>query len=113
MPVLKKNEEKVERIYLPSTKDLPEEEQAFVDMDIRPVQTADIEDVDPELSQISISVEMLTERTKGWNYTDEAGNPLPVSIETVKLLDVNDFIHLGDLINKGSKKGLSTAEKKV
>lgn len=113
MPTLKKNEEKIERLYLPSTEKLPEEEKAFVDMDVRPVQTGDIEDVNPELSQISISIEMLTERIKGWNFTDEAGAAVPVSIETVKLLDVEDFIFLGEIINKSGKKGLTPAEKKA
>lgn len=114
MPVLKKYEEKIDRIYLPSTEHLPEEQKAFVDMDTRPVQTADIEDVDPELSQISISVEMLAERIKGWNFTDESGNDLPVTVENIKLLEVSDFVHLGDIINKSSqKRELSTAEKKA
>lgn len=111
MPVLKQHEENVQRIYLPSTKHLPEAEQAFVDMDVRPLQTGSLEQMSAEGSMLSFNLEIVTSRIKGWNFTDENGADLPVAIETVKLLDVEDFNALKDSIE--TVGGVTEAEKKA
>ena len=111
MPVLQK-ESKLERFYLPSTESLPEEEKAFVDMEIGKLTTEDIVNIDPKAPEMEVGLMMLTARIKGWNFTDEKGEALPVTLETVKMLDIEDFGFLAQKIPQDFKT-LDTAEKKT
>lgn len=90
MPVLK-NRELVKEFVLPSTKNLPKEDQAIVAMDVSPIKTGDVVGVSQGMTEGEASVRMLYERIKSWNYTDETGNLLPVSFDNVKALDIDDF----------------------
>lgn len=110
MPILQK-EEIIDRFYLPSTENLPEADKAWVDMDISKLTTEDVTNMDSKASEISIGIGMLTGRIKGWNFTDANGVPLPVSEETVRLLDIEDFGFLSTKIPTGSKE-LDPEEKK-
>jgi hypothetical protein len=113
MPVLNQKS-KVERIYLPSTKHLPEEDPnaAFVDMELGPLTAGDIVGIDPQAPEVESAVRMLAARIRGWNFTDAEGKELEVSYETVKLLDMEDFAHLAGKIPQNIE-GLETAEKKT
>lgn len=111
MPVLQ-NESKLERFYLPSTKNLPQEEQAFVDMEVGKLTTADIVAIDPKAPEVQIGVMMLTTRIKGWNFTDSEGKELPIVFDTVKMLDVEDFGFLAEKI-PADFKTLDPTEKKT
>lgn len=112
MPVLQ-NEEKIERFYLPSTKDLPEAEQAFVDMDTGELKTGDMIGVDPSAGEVEIGIRMLTARIKGWNFTDANGTDLEVNFDNVQKLSMDDFTFLADKIPQGSASPLTTAQKKI
>lgn len=111
MPVLT-DKSKIERLYLPSTKDLPEADQAFVDMEVGPITTGDIVGVDPKAGEVEIGVRMLTARIKGWNFTDGAGNEVEVTFENVSKLDMEDFAFLAGKLPQ-SVEGLTTEEKKT
>ena len=111
MPVLD-NKNKVERVYLPSTKNLPQEEQAFVDMNTGPLTAGDIIGVDPKLQEeLVMAVIMLTNRIAGWNFTDASGEDLPVTAENVRMLGVEDFTFLAEKLPQG-ESSLDDSEKK-
>ena len=111
MPTLQKKS-KIERFYLPSTKDLPEDQKAFVDMETGKLTAGDIVGVDVKAGEVEIGVRMLASRIKGWNFTDEQGNPLEVNFETVQLIDMEDFAFLAQKIPQDLEK-LSVPEKKT
>lgn len=111
MPVLQK-ESKLERFYLPSTESLPEEDKAFVDMEVGKLTTADIMNIDPKAPEVQIGVMMLASRIKGWNFTDEEGNELPITFDNVQKLDVEDFGFLAGKMPQDFKQ-ITTAEKKT
>lgn len=93
MPKLVKKRE-VKQIYLPSTAHLPQEEQAWVTLDVSSASAADILSVDSDDTAGATSVKGLLERIVEWNYTDEEDNPLPVTFENLKLMDLDDFTYL-------------------
>lgn len=111
MPVLQGKAELV-KFALPSTKDRPEADQAWVEMDISPLKTGDIIGFDPNGSQAESALAMLAARIKDWNYTDTDGLKLEINIDTVKRLDIKDFGFLAEKIPEGSD-GLSVDEKKT
>lgn len=111
MPVLKKDD-KLERFYLPSTKELPEGDQAFVDMETGKLTTQDVIGIDPKSPEMEIGVVMLVSRIKGWNFTDEKGETLPITVETVQMLDIEDFAFLAGKIPQNFKT-LTGEEKKA
>lgn len=113
MPVLNQNTNGVERLYLPSTKDLGPEnpECAWVDMVTGPLTAGDILGIDPKNDDVSNSLQMLANRIKDWNYTDAGGAKLPVTFDNVKHLDMGDFSFLAEQLPQNIE-GLETAEKK-
>jgi hypothetical protein len=111
MPVLEKKS-KIERLYLPSTKHLPEDQQAFVDMETGPMTTGDIIDVDPKAGEVEIGVRMLVSRVKGWNFTNAEGSELEISFESLQLLDMEDFAFLAAKIPQNTE-ALTAQEKKT
>ena len=111
MPVLK-NESKIERFYLPSTKALPETEQAFVDMEVGPMTTGDIIGINAKAGEVEMGVRMLTARIKGWNIQDAAGNDLEIDFDNVCKLPIEDFTYLADKLPQDVEP-LGEAEKKT
>ena len=112
MPVLRDKVKKTERFYLPSTDNLPEPEKAFVDMDVSPMITADIITLNTKGGEVEVGARMLAQRIEGWNFTDEAGNDVPVTFENIKRLDLGDFGFLADKLDTDIE-GLPVAEKKT
>jgi hypothetical protein len=112
MPVLEKKSN-LERVYLPSTKHLPEEEQAFVDIESGKMTTGDVIGVDPTSGEVEVGVRMLVNRIKGWNFTDSEGKELEINFENVQLLEIEDFSFLAEKLNLGAVEGLSEIEKKT
>lgn len=111
MPVLKDKSE-IKRVYLPSTESLPEEQKAFVDMEVGPMTTADIVGLDTNAGEVEMGVRMLAARIKGWNFTDEAGNEIEINFDNVKKLDIEDFTFLAEKLPQNINT-LSAAEKKT
>lgn len=104
---------KLERYYLPSSKELPEAEQAFVDMEVGKLTAGDIIGVDPKASETESAIRMLANRIKGWNFTDSEGQELEINFENVSKLDMDDFTFLAEKIDFDTVSGLDTAEKKT
>jgi len=101
------------KFALPSTANTEnEEDKAWVELETAPSSTADIVLVDPNGTEVEAAIAMLAVRIKDWNFTDETGAKLPITVDTVKHLDLNDFGFLADKIPK-PKEGLSVEEKKT
>lgn len=111
MPQLTRKVE-VKQFYLPSTMGLPDEEQAWVKMDISPMKGEDLVIGEEMSSKIEASAQILSERITEWNFTDETNNKIDISLESCKLLDLQDFIYLQKQI-KGKMMDLTTAQKKT
>lgn len=110
MPTLQAPQEEIKRFVLPSTKDLPEADQAWVDLDIAKVIASDMVGMDGANGRIEASLELLLGRIRGWNFTDATGASLPITVDNLKLIDALDYIYLTGQIGKPS--GLPTEEKK-
>ncbi len=104
---------KLERYYLPSTKELPESEQAFVDMEIGKLTAGDVIGIDPKASETESAIRMLTNRIKGWNFTDTEGQELEINFENVSKLDMDDFSFLAEKISFDSVESLPVDQKKT
>jgi hypothetical protein len=103
MPVLN-NDSKLERVYLPSFSQLPEDQQAFVDIEVGKITAGDVIGIDPEKSDTESALRMLANRIKGWNLTDASGQELEINFENVSKLDVNDFAFLAEKIGDKVEK---------
>jgi hypothetical protein len=104
--------EKLEKIYLPSSKDaLTEEDRAWVVMDVSPQKAADLYSLEQDMSSGQIYLEMVANRIKEWNCTDQTGEPLPVTVDNVGLIGMEDFKFLQDRIPEG--QSLNSEEKKT
>jgi hypothetical protein len=112
MPEMK-SAKRVQRFYLPSTKDLPADSPdcAWVDFEVGPMNTSDIIGIDMKGDEIIAGVQMITNRIKDWNFTDSNGDKLDITFDTVKQLDLGDFAFLQEQITLPS--GLAVAEKKI
>lgn len=111
MPVLH-TETKIERVYLPSTKDAAEADKAFVDIETGPLTAGDIVGVDPKASDTESAIRMLSTRIKGWNFTDADGQDVEVNFDNISKLKMEDFAFLAEQITT-DLEGLSTPEKKT
>lgn len=114
MPVIKQYAENLKKFYMPSTafvrdaageivKDAegkaqatPVEDQAFVVLDVSPTITNDI--LNPDLSDLDNTnlrlAKLLLARIREWNYTFESGEQLPITLDSLKLLQREDFQYL-------------------
>ena len=124
MPELQINSEPIiEHVFLPSFKSLPESEQAWVDIDVSPMTGADMDVYDEDDTTgnkvISLTFRLLAERIKKWNFTTKdasgADVPTPITSESVRHLNINDFGYLNTLVrSKGSNTpGITDTAKKV
>lgn len=91
MPQLRKTE--VKRFYLPSFEDLPQDEQAYIDLET-PMKMSEFDDVDTTLPQVEQTASIIMKKIKAWNLTDENDQPLEINIKNVTDLDPSDFAFL-------------------
>lgn len=104
--------EKLEKLYLPSSKDAPnEEDRVWVVMDVSPQKAADLYSLEQGMSSGQVYLEMVTNRIKEWNVTDRTGEPLLIAVNNVGLISMEDFKFLQDRIPEGSP--LNYEEKKT
>lgn len=85
----------IKQFYLPSTSSSPQEEQDWVKIDVGPETVADwqvITDTDQNYAvrQARIVVRRLVE----WSFTDEQGNPAPITFENFWALPPADRLYL-------------------
>ena len=86
MPVLHR---KPEKVYLPSTKELPDEEQAWVKLKL----DIPIGDLFGRNQAEIVALSILE-----WNFTDEEGRPLEPEEKNVCQLPVEDISHLYNIL---------------
>lgn len=112
MPLLG-NEPDIKEVVLPSTKSLPEDQQAKLWFDVSPRKAGDYYNVESNAVG-SATFAILMARTKDWNYTDVNGEKLPITVENFGRLNADDFTHLQELLMDidGIDKMISTDEKK-
>ncbi len=108
MPVLE-DTSKLEKIYLPSTeKEEKEEDRGWVRLrDYVPAGVIiDHKDSNMEVASLHALVSSILE----WNFTDEKGTTLPVTVENVRKLKLPDYTFL--ITKVDFSKGLSKEIKK-
>ncbi|HMT18550.1 MAG TPA: hypothetical protein PKD15_00780 [Candidatus Saccharibacteria bacterium] len=81
----------VVEVILPSTKDLPKEEQSIVYMDISPQKAGDMLGMNTHMTDAEKAFSVMVRRIKDWNYVDSNNEPMPININTVGLLKTEDF----------------------
>ena len=105
--------ERLEKIELPSTKNLEDEnDRAWVVIDLSPARAGDVELLDQTMADGAMSIAVMTPRIREWNYTDSQGKPVEITYENVKCLNSDDFKYLTGLIDQ-TPGALSDEEKKA
>jgi hypothetical protein len=113
MPYLPDNTEKLERVFLPSTEHLPDDEKAWVVMDVSPLLAGDAGNVGQDAETgADASLYMLTARIREWNFTERDGSPSDISLDNIKRLHLADLGHLQNKIEVG-EGALTDEEKKA
>jgi hypothetical protein len=95
VPVLPSRKQNLAKYYLPSTANLPIEEQAWVMIDMQPVTTADYmsyTDADQN-TQVRLARIMLA-RIHSWNFTNEDGTPVEINMDNFVRIEQLDFEYL-------------------
>lgn len=112
MPVLQTNPE-LKKLYLPSFEEVAnEEDKGWVVMDISPRKAGDIAGVQRGMGEAKIGISMLVGRIKEWNFTDEQGVALEITLDTVMKLHMDDFYFLQKQLVEVPEE-ISTEEKKT
>lgn len=101
MPILQEDDSKIERVILPSTKDLPAADQAWVDIKTGRILGGDMAAVEAlsDSEGVSISVAMVANRIREWNYTEKDGTPVPITVKSVARLNFGDLGFLAAKLN--------------
>lgn len=111
MPTLPSQGE-TQQVFLPSTKDQPQPEQAWVKLQSGRVLGGDTVNVDDLESKMGVALAILAGRIKEWNFTDADGTPTPITLENVKRLELEDMNFLFEKLDLQQTVSLSTEEKK-
>lgn len=103
------------RLYLPSTQDATvEADKAYVDIKQK-LLLGDLTVVNEAESDIERAIILMSRLITSWNFTDENGEAIAPTVESVKKLETEDFIFLSTWIEENladSMTGLSNDEKK-
>lgn len=96
MPNLAKKTVDIRRVYLPSTKDLPQDQQAWVELQVGKMTTEDMLVLDEEDTEhdAQATAKVLSNRIKAWNFTEEDGTDIEISYEAVCRLDPVDYMEI-------------------
>lgn len=105
------NEPEIKEVVLPSTKDLPKDEQAIIWFDVSPRKAGDYYSVKQQDHVGNATFAVLMARTKDWNYTDANGQKLPINVENFGRLNAGDFAYLQELVTDGSENLIDEAKK--
>lgn len=91
---------KIERLYLPSTKDKDPSDPdcAWVDFNVGPLTAGDTIEVGGKDNESKATVKILVERIVDWSYTDVSGAKLPITFDVVRKLNFVDYQFLGNQI---------------
>lgn len=116
MPQLRSHNANKKQVILPSTKDLPPEDQAWVVVDVSPATAADTLDITEGMGSMRILITLLANRIVEWNYTDENGVAIPITFDSVCRFDIEDLKYLANMLpNEGDddSRGLTEEQKKT
>jgi hypothetical protein len=112
MPILhmKKVPKKCE---LPSTANAPESERLWVVLDVSPLRIGDTYGFNTDMTQAQMGVSLLLQRIMEWNYTDEQGQAIPITTDTISWLAPDDVNFLRTKLDEASSQtGLTDEAKK-
>jgi hypothetical protein len=117
MPQLGQSEPDIKKFMLPSTASLPEDDQAWVVMDVGTILSGDFMDVLPDDDNApagQISGDMLCDRIQEWNFTEADGSAAALTLANIRRLAVDDMIYLMNQLMPSSQQNgqLSATEKK-
>jgi hypothetical protein len=101
-------------VSLPSTESLQDgdPDKAVVTLDCGPRITADYIDAEAGMNQMRIYAVMLARRIKDWNFKD-GDETVPITVDSIKRMQVEDITYLGTLIEGQEEKNLSNEQKKT
>ena len=103
----------IKRLFLPTTATLPEADQAWVDMEVNPANVKDWLQTDPSGNLGKLSINILTDRIKNWNYTEEDGTAVPITADTIIRMGNTNLTFLAQQIETSSSTTLTAEEKKT
>lgn len=113
MPMLE--QKKIERLFLPSTKDKTGDDAAWVDFDVSPTTAGSYLGIDDERigsDRVGITLQVLANRIHDWNYVDVSGAKVPINFDTLKQLSEVDYKFLVENIPTDHNP-LTTEQKKT
>lgn len=99
----------IKKIVLPT---YPEDDPAWVTVQTGGLTTRDVIHVSDDDTEVQASIAAVTERIKEWNLEGEDGAVLPITIENVGKLQIEDFAVLAEAVRE-EKEALTDAEKKA
>lgn len=103
----------IKKFYLPSTAKLPQEQQAWVSMDISPDTVGDLMAwSDEDSNTVARQMRILTRRIKEWNFVDQSGAPVPITFESVCHIPTIDLRYLREIPYERGPGDLSLEDKK-
>lgn len=105
----------VKQFELPSTTKLPQEERAWVLMDVGPDRPADwLAVTDLDRNYAARQARVVVSRIQKWNFIDDQGSPIPVSFENFWHLAPEDRLYLLTIkFDEPAGQTLTTQEKKT
>lgn len=117
MPVLhiSQPQQHIQQLYLPSTANLPQDEQAWVKLDVGPESVADWQVItDGDQNYAVRQSRIIVNRIKEWNFVDEQGQPVPITFESFWALPAADRLYLLTVkFDQSANPALSAQEKKT
>lgn len=91
---------KIEKLVLPSTKDKPEVEQEWVEVNTNPLGGDVLEAIgDSATTAAEKTYVMLARIVKSWSYTNPDGTPADINPENLASLNFQDLNFLAEFIN--------------
>lgn len=103
------------RMILPSTTNLPEDQQIYVEHKDT-LTVSDLMAYDKDASDMVNAVNILAQIITAWNIVDDNDQPLPITAETIGLLpavDLSPLVEVVQQLTPDMKGTVSEAEKKV
>lgn len=100
----------VEKVYLPSFDAFPEEDKAFVMLEV-PATMEDFQALDDRMAQVMQSATVVANKIKEWNLCDENDQVMEVNAENVAKLEAIDFVTLTMALGLDKIMRLTTQKK--
>lgn len=102
----------VKQFYLPSTAKLPEDQQAWVKMDVSPMNVRDHLLVQIGDTPSAVSIRILAARIRDWNVLEVDQTPLPINTDSILRLGQANLNYLAAQIPTEATSTLDLDQKK-